>query len=794
MLRYSPARKLRISLQLATIGIATIAVSGGARAETITVKGKDYASYCLNTAHVPLPPKWLASNWTDNGNFPGGNGDSYTGQTGGHIYYSVQTTGSSPGVCVVLPHSGGPFDIICQGTNGKACFWESKGTLPPSAPPPTGGIDLVSTTVDSTYVYGGTDLSAATCTTCHQGANAFITHPGSHATNLFSKVPAGYWMPSNWFDPVVASTFPPNRGPGKYDTIPGSSLCMGACHIAGGPAGRLPDLGLNGTTGYCSILSEITSRPDSNGGMPSSGNACNGNNCADTQLFVRYLKALCPDVNLALGKTAYQSSTWGTATANLGTDGNTDGNFNDGSVFHTLNTDTKTWNAAGYSGGWTMDHSMQAAPNTLVVYGNTVFGLDRFGSNTVGPALQYSPSTDGWSSTGGSFSEISLSGNVFSPTLWGAVAGGAVSQYTGTSWSQAGTFTASHVSAGDGLHPWAISADGNTLSRYNYGSWTPMLFRPWEVFITGSHPTWKLTMVSVGSDDDAWVVDTGGNIYHMLGGIDTSGNTFNFPAGIAWENKQPYYAGNNGQVSSLAVANRYNVWATSSTYLGAFNYNLSSGTWQHHCLETGGTCAGSLFTSISIGKTDSSVWAVSSTGLTYQLDESQNVNKKDTNSTDYSFVNIAGPGGTVSQVIGGGGTGNNNQQVWVTTNNPATGGGTAYYQWAYGGILPISGGAWWWVDLGDFYHVDQVRLWNRTDCCGDRISNFRIFYWSGNEWTVASDQSNTTITQGTQVIPVPVNVNTRYVMVQKTTSGGTNDYLHLAEVEVMGQPTAVTQY
>ena len=50
------------------------------------------------------------------------------------------------------------------------------------------------------------------------------------------------------------------------------------------------------------------------------------------------------------------------------------------------------------------------------------------------------------------------------------------------------------------------------------------------------------------------------------------------------------------------------------------------------------------------------------------------------------------------------------------------------------------------------------------------------------------------IALGTQVIPIPVNVNTRYVMVQKTTSGGTNDYLHLAEVEVMGQPTAVTQY
>ena len=37
-----------------------------------------------------------------------------------------------------------------------------------------------------------------------------------------------------------------------------------------------------------------------------------------------------------------------------------------------------------------------------------------------------------------------------------------------------------------------------------------------------------------------------------------------------------------------------------------------------------------------------------------------------------------------------------------------------------------SGDPWWKVDLGDFYRVEKVVLWNRQDCCGDRLSGVRI--------------------------------------------------------------------
>ncbi len=34
---------------------------------------------------------------------------------------------------------------------------------------------------------------------------------------------------------------------------------------------------------------------------------------------------------------------------------------------------------------------------------------------------------------------------------------------------------------------------------------------------------------------------------------------------------------------------------------------------------------------------------------------------------------------------------------------------------------------WWEIDLGQVYYLTEVVLWNRTDCCGDRLADFHIF-------------------------------------------------------------------
>jgi NedA-like, galactose-binding domain len=33
---------------------------------------------------------------------------------------------------------------------------------------------------------------------------------------------------------------------------------------------------------------------------------------------------------------------------------------------------------------------------------------------------------------------------------------------------------------------------------------------------------------------------------------------------------------------------------------------------------------------------------------------------------------------------------------------------------------------WWQVDLGGIQQIEVVKLWNRTDCCSDRLGNFHV--------------------------------------------------------------------
>jgi F5/8 type C domain-containing protein/beta-propeller repeat-containing protein len=98
--------------------------------------------------------------------------------------------------------------------------------------------------------------------------------------------------------------------------------------------------------------------------------------------------------------------------------------------------------------------------------------------------------------------------------------------------------------------------------------------------------------------------------------------------------------------------------------------------------------------------------------------------------------------------------------------------------------------AWWQVDLGASAAVSSIVIWNRTDCCGSRLSNYWIFVsntpFGANDtpgtlqirpgtwgtYQAAAPNPSTTIALG--------GVQGRYVRVQLA---GVN-YLSLAEVQV----------
>jgi murein DD-endopeptidase MepM/ murein hydrolase activator NlpD len=98
--------------------------------------------------------------------------------------------------------------------------------------------------------------------------------------------------------------------------------------------------------------------------------------------------------------------------------------------------------------------------------------------------------------------------------------------------------------------------------------------------------------------------------------------------------------------------------------------------------------------------------------------------------------------------------------------------------------------SWWQVDLGKISNIHYINVWNRTDCCGERLSNFYVLvsdvpFTSSNLDTVRSQSGvSAYYLSGVGGHPsiVMVNRSGRYVRVQLS---GTNP-LSLAEVEVMG--------
>ncbi|MDT4981840.1 MAG: hypothetical protein QOG07_3719 [Pseudonocardiales bacterium] len=101
--------------------------------------------------------------------------------------------------------------------------------------------------------------------------------------------------------------------------------------------------------------------------------------------------------------------------------------------------------------------------------------------------------------------------------------------------------------------------------------------------------------------------------------------------------------------------------------------------------------------------------------------------------------------------------------------------------------------AWWQVDLGSSQQIASINLWNRTDCCADRATDYWVFVSStpfDNTLTPAQQAAQPGVwsshQSGTMGRPtqLPVATSGRYVLVQLA---GTN-YLALAEVQVFRNP------
>lgn len=91
------------------------------------------------------------------------------------------------------------------------------------------------------------------------------------------------------------------------------------------------------------------------------------------------------------------------------------------------------------------------------------------------------------------------------------------------------------------------------------------------------------------------------------------------------------------------------------------------------------------------------------------------------------------------------------------------------------------------VDLNSTFHIDNIRLFNRTDCCGDRLSNYDLQIFDANHNLVSTIVNNGGVGPGFHA--VAPGVQGRYVRVQidGLNLGATGqDILSLAEIQVFG--------
>lgn len=91
--------------------------------------------------------------------------------------------------------------------------------------------------------------------------------------------------------------------------------------------------------------------------------------------------------------------------------------------------------------------------------------------------------------------------------------------------------------------------------------------------------------------------------------------------------------------------------------------------------------------------------------------------------------------------------------------------------------------SFWQVDLSNTFHLDNLRLFNRTDCCGTRLSNFTISILDEDQNVVTSIANPGAF--GTGYYAIAPGTEGRYVRVQLD-GVAPERILSLAEVQVFG--------
>ncbi len=456
--------------------------------------------------------------------------------------------------------------------------------------------------------------------------------------------------------------------------------------------------------------------------------------------------------DLAKSQPATQSSTLpGSPPAGVAVDGNTDGNYFDGSVTAT-NLDSNAW--------WQVDLGASNAISSVVVWNRTDCCASRLG--------------DYW---------VFVSNTPFQNTDTPAILQ-----------NRAGTFASHQTTAPNPSTSIAVNTAGRyvriQLSSPNYLSLAEV-----QVFSATQFPAARQSSTLPGSPSAGVAIDgnTDGNYF------DGSVTATNLDSNAWWEED----LGASTAIGSIAIWNRtdccgsrlsdYWVFVSNTPFLDSdtpATLQNRAGTFASHQ-----TTAPNPSTTIPVGAQGEYVRVQLSSANYLSLAEVQV--RSGTSSPDLALGKTGAqsstfPGSPPASVAVDGNTDGNFTDGSVTATN-------------------LDSNPWWQVDLGASVGVTSIVVWNRTDCCASRLNDYWVFFSStpflptdtpatlqgragtfSFHQTTAPNPSTTisTITSlcplgiacplaGSSAIALPVG---RYIRVQLTNPG----YLSLAEVQAFG--------
>ncbi len=138
------------------------------------------------------------------------------------------------------------------------------------------------------------------------------------------------------------------------------------------------------------------------------------------------------------------------------------------------------------------------------------------------------------------------------------------------------------------------------------------------------------------------------------------------------------------------------------------------------------------------------------------------------------------------------GTASQSGTMWNAEADRANDGITNGNFWGANSVTGTQWGVqpWWQIDLGQSAQLQQINIWNRTDCCAESLSNYYVLVSENAFGDATLDElladANVTTLQQNEAAGAPTEITTnatgRYVRIQLQGAG----ILSLAEVEIFG--------